>query len=114
VTAVVSKGAVPAQATADAPGTHKSRYPLASHHSLIELAEVLFTTGLQESEHPAAELVRDTVEAALDRCKDDCRACVAVLAQEYGDHPVTAVHRMHWAVTEVGAAFGPYIVAGAR
>jgi ElaB/YqjD/DUF883 family membrane-anchored ribosome-binding protein len=99
--------AVPTQRTAKTAAWHwQKRYPLASHHTLDELAEVLFTTTVQPSDRASAKQVRAFVEAALDARRDDCAGCVACVAQEAGDHPEEFSRRMRWARGAVAAAFG--------
>ena len=82
-------------------------------HPLHELAEALFVSPLQESEHPTHQQVKDAVEATLVACDGDCRQCAACLAQEAGDHPETFVQRMKWCLVEVAAVYGPSTLGGA-
>jgi hypothetical protein len=64
------------------------------------VAEALFASTLQPSDAPAAETVRETVITMLTRLGS--AGCAASVAQEFGDHPETAVRRMGWARTLVG------------
>nr|WP_221374457.1 hypothetical protein [Actinoplanes polyasparticus] len=66
-------------------------------------AEALFCTPLQRSASPSGMQVRAAVteqQALFTR-----RACAAVVAQEFGEHPELAVARMRWAITAVRHAF---------
>jgi hypothetical protein len=67
-------------------------------------AEALFVTDLQRSECPSAEQVRDAILGAFHR-HGGSRNCAALVAQEYGEHPETAVQRMQWARQVVREAF---------
>ena len=69
-------------------------------------ANALFASALQRSAEPGTEQVRDAVAAAVREYGS--RGCAARVAQEFGDHPETAVARMRWARAMTGAAFaGP-------
>jgi hypothetical protein len=71
-------------------------------------ADALFVSMLQRSDGPSAGQVRKAVAAAMRAYGG--RGCVERVAQEFGDHPETAVARMRWAcgvVDEVFAAPGP-------
>lgn len=57
--------------------------------------EALFVSPVQRSERPTPELIRDAVETACARLGE--RGCAALVAQEFGEHPDTAVGRMVWA-----------------
>ncbi|TDE25332.1 hypothetical protein [Actinomadura sp. 6K520] len=70
-----------------------------------ELAEILFCCGLQESDRPSAEQVRAAIDARLGACGGDRLACVAIVAQEAGDHPETYLARMRWALTTVSETY---------
>jgi hypothetical protein len=58
------------------------------------IADALFASALQPSDAPVAETVRATVTSMLLRMGSD--GCAANVAQEFGDHPDTAVRRMGW------------------
>jgi hypothetical protein len=66
--------------------------------SVVEFAEVLFTTALQASDHPAPATVRAAVRACWTACGADRTRFAARLAQEAGDHPEEAARRMRWAL----------------
>jgi hypothetical protein len=59
-------------------------------------AEALFACDLQPSQHPAHDEIRQEVTGILRRFGP--RWCAERVAQEFGDHPETAVHRMAWAL----------------
>ena len=68
-------------------------------------AEALFVSVLQRSDRPSPGQVRKAIAAAV--CAYGGRGCAELVAQEFGDHPETAVERMRWAralVDEVFAA----------
>jgi hypothetical protein len=56
--------------------------------------EALFVSDLQSSQHPepreVSAAITDIVRTVGRRC------CAALVAQEFGDHPETAVARMRW------------------
>jgi len=71
-------------------------------------ADALFASVLQRSDEPSAGQVREAVAAAMRAYGG--RGCAERVAQEFGDHPETAVARMRWARGVVGkllAAPGP-------
>jgi hypothetical protein len=65
--------------------------------------EALFASALQRSEHPSLPEVRDAIDAALALL--GLPGCAARVAQEFGDHPDTAIVRMQWAREIVAQAF---------
>src|SRR5215468_4348160 len=71
-------------------------------------ADALFASMLQRSDQPSAGQVRKAITATMRSYGG--RGCAERVAQEFGDHPETAVARMGWArgvVGEVFAAPGP-------
>lgn len=62
-------------------------------------AEALFVSDLQPSECPSRETVEDTVTAMLLRHGSE--GCAGGVAEEFGDHPETAVRRMGWVRQEL-------------
>ena len=66
-------------------------------------AEAVFASGLQRGDEPSAAQVRRAVAAAI-RAFGYC-GCAERVAQEFGDHPETAVIRMRWARAVVCEAF---------
>jgi hypothetical protein len=67
------------------------------------IAEALFASALQPSDAPVAETVRTTVTSVLMRLGSD--GCAANVAQEFGDHPDTAVRRMGWVQKLMSATY---------
>lgn len=67
-----------------------------------ELAQILFTSPLQASDHPTPDQVRMMIERLIDSGCADCAACVA---QEAGDHPEAYAARMRWALAQVSQAY---------
>ncbi|MBE1532275.1 hypothetical protein [Actinomadura algeriensis] len=72
----------------------------------IELAQLLYGSALQESDHPSAQEVRTAVDVRLGACGGDRDACLAEIAQEAGDHPDAYLARMRWAIAAVAVAYG--------
>jgi len=58
-------------------------------------ADAVFVSGLQRRDEPSAGQVRQAVGAAIRAF--GCSGCAGRVAQEFGDHPETAVLRMRWA-----------------
>ena len=58
-------------------------------------ADAVFVSGLQRRDEPSAGQVRQAVFAAIRAF--GCSGCAGLVAQEFGDHPETAVTRMRWA-----------------
>jgi hypothetical protein len=61
------------------------------------LAEALFVSPLQPSEHPTAEQVHAAIWASF-RAYGGADGCAARFAAEFGEHPEEAVVRMRWAL----------------
>jgi hypothetical protein len=78
----------------------------AVHHLSISAirADALFVSALQRGDHPSAGEVRQAVAAAVQAFGP--RGCAGRVAQEFGDHPETALTRMRWARQVAGRAFG--------
>jgi hypothetical protein len=66
-------------------------------------SEALFVSSLQRSVEPSPGQVEDAIRQAMRRWGS--RGCAALVAQEFGDHPDTAVPRMRWARGVVEQAF---------
>jgi hypothetical protein len=66
-------------------------------------ADALFASILQRSDGPSAGQVRNAVAVAVRAYGS--RGCAARVAQEFGDHPETAVARMRWARGVVDEVF---------
>jgi hypothetical protein len=77
-------------------------------------ADAVFVSALQRCEHPSAGQVRQAAAAAVGAF--GACGCAARVAQEFGDHPETAVTRMRWARTMAAEAFpaGPAPIAEPR
>ena len=77
----------------------------AVHHLSISAirADAVFVSVLQRGDHPSAREVRQAVAAAIQAFGR--RGCAGRVAQEFGDHPETAVTRMRWARQVAGKAF---------
>jgi hypothetical protein len=65
--------------------------------------EALFASDLQRSERPSPELIREAVLATVRRLGEG--GCAERVAEEFGEHPDSAVGRMLWARGAVRAAF---------
>jgi hypothetical protein len=76
------------------------------HHLNINAvrSEALFVSPLQRSDQPSAAQIRDAITRAVRQF--GCRGCAARMAQEFGDHPETAVLRMRWTRQVVDEVFG--------
>jgi hypothetical protein len=66
--------------------------------------DALFASVLQIADEPSAVQVRQAINAATSTLGDV--GCAAKVAQEFGEHPETAVTRMRWARAEVAGVFG--------
>ena len=79
---------------------------LAIYHHVTSTvwADALFVSVIQGSDRPDASQVRKAIAAAVRAYGG--RGCAQRVAQEFGDHPETAVARMRWARAVAGEAFG--------
>jgi hypothetical protein len=66
-------------------------------------ADAVFVSGLQRRDELSAGQVRQAADAAIRAF--GCSGCAERVAQEFGDHPDTAVTRMRWARGVARAAF---------
>jgi hypothetical protein len=66
-------------------------------------AEALFLSTLQPSESPSPDRVCRTVATMLRRL--GLAECGSQFADEYGNHPDTAVARMRWALTTIDTVY---------
>jgi hypothetical protein len=82
-----------------------NRAPAPYEPSDVAYAEILFATPLQESENPGSTQVRAAVLRCIAEHGCDLRRFAERLAQEAGDHPAEAAHRMRWALAAVRRAF---------
>jgi hypothetical protein len=70
--------------------------PTTQHPSISAIrADALFVSALQRCDQPSAGEIRQAVAAAFHAFGE--RGCAERVAQEFGDHPDTAVMRMRWA-----------------
>jgi len=67
--------------------------------------EALFASGLQPSDAPTAEVVTEVISCTVR--KFGIRGCASRMAQEFGDHPETAVVRMGWVRQVLGEVSAP-------
>ena len=75
----------------------------ASRASSALRADALFVSALQRSDDPSAAQVRHIIAAAVREYGG--QGCAERVAQEFGDHPETAVVRMRWARALASEAF---------
>src|SRR3954447_25469802 len=68
-------------------------------------AEALFVSDLQPSQCPNRQTVERAVTAMILRHGSD--GCAAEVATEFGDHPDSAVQRMHWVHEELIGVIAP-------
>ena len=66
-------------------------------------ADAVFASDLQRGDEPSAGQVRQAVDVAIRTF--GCSGCAARVAQQFGDHPETAVIRMRWARAVAREAF---------
>jgi len=78
---------------------------LATYHHITSAvwADALFVSVLQGSGKPDASQVRNAIAAAVRAYGG--RGCAQRVAQEFGDHPETAVARMRWARAAASEVF---------
>jgi hypothetical protein len=68
--------------------------------TLATLAEAIFVSGLQPSEHPTPDQVAAAIRRSL-RMHGGVSGCASAFAAEYGEHPEESASRMHWALSVV-------------
>jgi hypothetical protein len=61
----------------------------------FEAADALFVSALQCSQAPTTDQIRQAMDDAIRTFGHS--GCAGRVAQEFGDHPETAVVRMRWA-----------------
>ena len=77
--------------------------PATHHPSTSDIrADALFASSLQHGDLPNAAEIRLAVAAAIEAFGQ--LGCAGRVAQEFGDHPETAVARMRWARQAADAA----------
>jgi hypothetical protein len=64
----------------------------------------LFASSLQRSDNPSTGQIRQAIAAAVHAYGGP--GCAERVAQEFGDHPETAVMRMRWARAVASEVFG--------
>jgi hypothetical protein len=69
-------------------------------------ADAVFVSRLQRGDEPSAGQVRQAIAAAIEAF--GCSGCAGRVAQEFGDHPETAVIRMRWARGVAREAFADW------
>jgi|SRR5215472_7811991 len=79
-----------------------------AHHLSISAvrADALFVAALQRSDELSTGQVRQAIATAVRAFGS--RGCAEWVAQEFGDHPETAVARMRWARKTVTETFGDH------
>lgn len=65
-------------------------------------AEALFASQLRPADHPDRAQIERAIDDSLHAL--GVTGCVGAVAQEFGDHPESAVARMRWVLTVVDAA----------
>ena len=81
----------------------------AQHHFGITAfgADALFVSALQGSQAPSAGQIRQAIDASVRAF--GYSGCAERVAQEFGDHPETAVARMRWARAAARSAFADLV-----
>jgi hypothetical protein len=62
--------------------------------------EALFASALQRSDAPSPEVIAEAIRRTVRQFGR--HGCAGRMAQEFGDHPETAVERMNWVRQLVG------------
>jgi hypothetical protein len=74
--------------------------PTATHITFAQLdmncarCQALFSSGLQPSDGPTADMVATAISRAVRQF--GIGGCAGRMAQEFGDHPDAAASRMRW------------------
>ena len=71
--------------------------------TLATMAEAVFVSSLQPSEHPSADQVVAAIGQSLQTHGGVC-GCAGVFAAECGEHPEESANRMRWALSLVADA----------
>ena len=81
----------------------------AQHHFSITTfgADALFVSALQGSQAPSAGQIRQAIDGSVRAFGHS--GCAERVAQEFGDHPETAVARMRWARAAARSAFADLV-----
>jgi hypothetical protein len=91
----------------DPEATRKDEIVTAGLNVTAARCEALFVSSLQRSDEPTMTEVRDAIRRTIRELGS--RGCACCVAQEFGDHPETAVPRMRWARAAVAEAFLPVV-----
>ena len=84
--------------------------PAAQHLTICTFeAHALFVSALQRSDELSAGQIRQAIATAVGAF--GYSGCAGRVAQEFGDHPETAVARMRWARAVADQAFGQLAAA---
>ena len=75
-----------------------------------QLAEALFCTALQPSQHPSRATIAMAVARALTRLGGS-HGCACEVAECYGADQLLACARMRWCLRTVTATYGPRAAA---
>ena len=79
-------------------------WPVMAYLSIVAFkADAVFVSRLQRRDEPNAGQVRQAAATAIRAF--GCSGCAERVAQEFGDHPETAVIRMRWARAVAREAF---------
>ena len=70
-------------------------------------ADALFVSALQRCEQPSGGQIRQAVAETV--CTLGPGGCAERVAQEFGDHPDSAVSRMRWARTRAAEVFRGHV-----
>lgn len=79
--------------------------PIQADLAVGELAELVFCSNLQPSQHPTPHAVRAVVLGYLSRDTDPLAECAAQVASCYGKDPEGTCERMRWARSVAMATF---------
>jgi hypothetical protein len=80
-------------------------------HSSAVWADALFVSALQRCEQPSERQIRQAVAEAVRTFGPG--GCAERVAQEFGDHPDSAVSRMRWARTRATEVFRTHVAEAA-
>jgi hypothetical protein len=67
--------------------------------------EALFASGLQRSDVPTPEALAEVISRTVRQF--GIAGCLSRMAQEFGDHPESAVNRMQWIRQLVSGTYAP-------
>jgi len=84
-----------------AAGRRRTVHVMASLNINAARCEALFASTVQRSEHPTPAELREAIMLTVRALGS--RGCAVRVAQEFGDHPDTAVVRMRWVRQQVAS-----------